>query len=142
MKEYIISDIMSFNNLFDRDREMLDDRLRLKPGFCDEGLCVFKYTNMNLRKSYLVYKKTVYDTNFYYFKDGLLHNDDGEAEKFIDPDGVVTHALYALDGLIMPKSEWERLRAKSGVYCKRCSMFNEYGVSNQTDGGYICYNCR
>ncbi len=28
------------------------------------------------------------------------------------------------------------------VYCKFCNLQNEYGAVNQTDGSYICFNCR
>mgnify|MGYP001561891562 CR=1 FL=1 len=35
-----------------------------------------------------------------------------------------------------------RLSKKKRHACKTCSMVNEYAESNQSDGSYICYNCR
>lgn len=28
------------------------------------------------------------------------------------------------------------------MVCKKCNLRNEYAVSNQSDGSYICYECR
>lgn len=29
-----------------------------------------------------------------------------------------------------------------GHHCKKCSSYNEYAEQNQSDGTYVCYNCR
>jgi hypothetical protein len=32
--------------------------------------------------------------------------------------------------------------SSNGRICKSCSILNEYALSNQDDGSYICFNCR
>ncbi len=32
--------------------------------------------------------------------------------------------------------------ANNGCVCRRCNARNEYAVSNQKDGSYICFECR
>lgn len=32
--------------------------------------------------------------------------------------------------------------AKTGYNCSRCNFKNDYACSNQSDGTYVCFNCR
>lgn len=32
--------------------------------------------------------------------------------------------------------------SSNGMVCSRCGQHNPYAESNQSDGSYICYNCR
>lgn len=33
-------------------------------------------------------------------------------------------------------------RAELGLNCRKCQAYNEYAEPNQSDGYYMCYNCR
>ena len=36
----------------------------------------------------------------------------------------------------------QKISFENGANCKLCNYFNPYAESNQSDGSYVCFNCR
>ena len=44
----------------------------------------------------------------------------------------------AIHQLLNNEGPWK----KAVQVCKHCKLQNEYAIPNQSDGSYICYNCK
>lgn len=58
--------------------------------------------------------------------------------------GSIVHpdeARCSIDKINVPKVD-QVTNSKSGFNCKLCNLLNEYAEANQSDGTYICYNCK
>lgn len=53
-----------------------------------------------------------------------------------DPTRVLSEEELAAEKAL------EKAKSINGHTCKACNEKNEYATPNQTDGSYICYNCR
>lgn len=116
----------NLKNIVDLDTSLLD-------GVCDVGDCIIVEVKQDFARKC-------------YFRDRLLHNEFGAAMQVKTHNGGLGNwELYYIAGAMLTKEKWSLLYSKDrvvGRVCKKCSTVNEYALSNQVDGSYLCYNCR
>lgn len=61
---------------------------------------------------------------------------------FEDIKGTYKLAYMNEKGELVSSIQSSIQTSQSGVQCSNCKTINEYGSPNQTDGSYLCYNCR
>jgi hypothetical protein len=85
----------------------------------------------------------------YWYKNGKLHREKGPAIECVRGD-----VYWYLNGISYSEKEYNKIQGNkitviqqnllisNKIFCKNCNQFNEYATPNQSDGSYICYNCR
>jgi hypothetical protein len=101
------------------------------------------------------------DGSKFWYINGKLHREDGPAVEYIEGDKFwYKHGKYhredgpaleyangtkhwTLEGIWYNENDFlNKINNKKIISCKCCNQTNEYAKPNQSDGSYICYNCR